>query len=262
MEAAVRGERRGCRRPIRDLGGRITSAVPASRSPELAARPAGEACASAAASTAIVVARARTGDDCGGHDESWRTGRSRCCTGGIGGVHRGCADSTCRRTSRTRPHAGRVVCAGAKSIIDLPLTSRCSRRTACRSRARAPTRAGFLRAESGLPVDVSATPATRRGSSRRRTRSRRSTACASRCRCGSGRAAGGGSRRDSPGDRRGRSPGRARQADGTPFVMKRVAETNGGEDSARTSRCSSTNARIAGQVAVALARVSNSGTAD
>jgi pseudouridine-5'-phosphate glycosidase len=123
MESAVR---QGGATPatIAVLGGRLTAGLTADQLEYLATRPAGSARKCSRRDLALTMARGEDGATtvAGTMIVAQRAGIELFATGGIGGVHRGHPFDVSADLSELGRTAVTVVCSGAKSILDLPLT--------------------------------------------------------------------------------------------------------------------------------------------
>lgn len=123
MEAAVR-EGGATPATIAVLGGRLTVGLPAEQTEYLASRPAGSVRKCSRRDLALAMARGEDGATtvAGTMIVAHRAGIELFATGGIGGVHRGHPFDVSADLSELGRTPVTVVCSGAKSILDLPLT--------------------------------------------------------------------------------------------------------------------------------------------
>ncbi|MFN2224126.1 MAG: pseudouridine-5'-phosphate glycosidase [Candidatus Promineifilaceae bacterium] len=123
MEAAVR-EGGATPATIAVLGGRPTVGLPAEQIEYLATRPAGSVRKCSRRDLALAVARREDGATtvAGTMIVAHRAGIDLFATGGIGGVHRGHPFDVSADLNELGRTPVTVVCSGAKSILDLPLT--------------------------------------------------------------------------------------------------------------------------------------------
>ena len=123
MEAAVR-EGGATPATIAVLGGRLTAGLAADQLEYLATRPAGSVRKCSRRDLALAMARGEDGATtvAGTMIVARRAGIELFATGGIGGVHRGHPFDVSADLNELGRTPVTVVCSGAKSILDLPLT--------------------------------------------------------------------------------------------------------------------------------------------
>ena len=123
MEAAVR-EGGATPATIAVLGGRLTVGLPAEKIEYLASRPAGSVRKCSRRDLAMAMALGEDGATtvAGTMIVAYRAGIELFATGGIGGVHRGHPFDVSADLGELGRTPVTVVCSGAKSILDLPLT--------------------------------------------------------------------------------------------------------------------------------------------
>ncbi|MSU51132.1 MAG: pseudouridine-5'-phosphate glycosidase [Opitutus sp.] len=259
MEAAIRASG-AVPATIAILGGRITVGLTPAEIERLAQRPAGTVRKCSRRDLPIAVARAEDAATtvAGTMIVAHAAGIRVFATGGIGGVHRGAPFDVSADLLELGRTPVAVVCAGAKAILDLPLTLEVLETQGVPIVGLGTnTLPAFYSRNSGLPVDVKvATPAEAAAI----------VAAAQRLGASHGVliAVPVPETDELPAAQvefaiqQATSEAAAQGVQGkrvTPFLLKRVAELTGGESQRANTALLINNARIAGQIAVALAEM-------
>ncbi len=257
MEAAVR-DGGAVPATIAILGGKITVGLTRAQIERLATLPAGTVRKCSRRDLPIAVARAEDAATtvAGTMIVAHAAGIAVFATGGIGGVHRGAPFDVSADLLELGRTPVAVVCAGAKAILDLPLTLEVLETQGVPIVGlRTDTVPAFYSRSSGLPVDVNvATP------------SEAAAVIAAAHRLGAqhgiliavpvpatdelppGKVDGAIAQATQEAAAQGVHGKRV-----TPFLLKRVAELTGGESRRSNTALLINNARVAGRIAVALA---------
>jgi len=256
MEAAVR-ESGAVPATIAILAGKITVGLSRAEIEGLASRPAGSVRKCSRRDLPIAVAR---GEDAattvaGTMIVAHRAGIRVFATGGIGGVHRGAPFDVSADLLELGRTPVAVVCSGAKSILDLPLTLEVLETQGVPIVGLGTeTLPAFYALSSGLPVDVtiqSPAEAAQIIAAARRLGAQHGVLVAVPVPAADALPA----EQMENAVRVATEEAAAQGVHGklvTPFLLKRVAELTGGESRRANVSLLVNNARVAGQIAVAL----------
>jgi pseudouridine-5'-phosphate glycosidase len=249
------------------LGGRITVGLTPAEIERLATRPPGTVRKCSRRDLAIALARAEDAATtvAGTMIVAHAAGIRLFATGGIGGVHRGAPFDVSADLMELGRTPVAVVCAGAKAILDLPLTLEVLETQGVPVIGiGTDTLPAFYSRSSGLPVDVnvpSPSEAAKVIAAARRLGAQHGLLIVVPIPAADELPA---TQVESAIEQATREAA-AQGIHGkrvTPFLLNRVAELTGGDSRHANTALLVTNARVAGQIAVALLQLENSGQVD